>query len=133
MQAIPLTYSPRILMGMIEANRRILTPYYQAPLEEGTGTAPSAPTIPGNWRSSSPSSPACGCLPSVFPRHQGGDEAKVPVSRGDAGGDGVPLFDESIQKVVDQFFDQIPEDLAPRRQNKIAATAILFSANTFIR
>lgn len=27
---------------------------------------------------------------------------------------GVPLFDESIQKVVDQFFDQIPEDLAPQ-------------------
>ena len=35
-QAIPLTYSPRVLMGMIEANRRILTPYYQALLEEGT-------------------------------------------------------------------------------------------------
>ena len=46
---------------------------------------------------------------------------------------GVPLFDESIREVVGQFFDQIPEDLAPRRQNKIAATAILFSANTFIR
>ena len=27
---------------------------------------------------------------------------------------GVPLFDESIQAVVDQFFDQIPEDLAPQ-------------------
>ena len=27
---------------------------------------------------------------------------------------GVPLFDESIREVVDQFFDQIPEDLAPQ-------------------
>ena len=70
-QAIPLTYSPRVLLGMIEANRRILTPYYQALLEEGTGTVPSAPTTPGNWRSSSPSSPACGCCPRCSPPPRG--------------------------------------------------------------
>lgn len=34
-QAIPLTRNPRLLVEMIESNRRILTPYYQELLEEG--------------------------------------------------------------------------------------------------
>ena len=34
-QSIPLTYSPRVLVGMIDSNRRILTPYFLALIEEG--------------------------------------------------------------------------------------------------
>ena len=35
LQSIPITQNPRILVGMIESNRKILTPYYQELLEEG--------------------------------------------------------------------------------------------------
>ena len=34
-QSIPITQNPRILVGMIESNRNMLTPYYQKLLEEG--------------------------------------------------------------------------------------------------
>ena len=34
-QSIPLKRNPRLLMEMIESDRRILTPYYQELLEEG--------------------------------------------------------------------------------------------------
>ena len=88
-QAIPLTYSPRIPDRDDRANRRILTPYYQALLEEGNRDGSLRTDYPGNWRNSSPSSPAVAAALGV-PRHQGRDEAKVPVSGGDAGGDGGP-------------------------------------------
>ena len=37
--AVPLTRNPRLLLEMIESNRRILTPYYRELLEEGKRTA----------------------------------------------------------------------------------------------
>ncbi len=111
----PPHLQPRVLLGMIEANRRILTPYYQALLEEGNRDGSLRTDYPRELAEllPPPHQPVAAAL--GIPRHQGGDEAKVPVSGGDAGGDGgVPLFDESIREVVGQFFDQIPEDLCPQ-------------------
>ena len=34
-QAIPITKNPRVLVGMIDSNRRILTPYFLELIEEG--------------------------------------------------------------------------------------------------
>ena len=34
-QSIPLTRNPRVLVGMIDANRRILTPYFLELIQEG--------------------------------------------------------------------------------------------------
>ena len=99
---------------MIEANRRILTPYYQALLEEGNRDGSLRTDYPGNWRNSSPSSPACGCCPRCSPPPRGRWKRKFKFLGEMLAAMGVPLFDESIQKVVDQFFDQIPEDLAPQ-------------------
>ena len=34
-QSIPMNHNPRVLVGMIDANRRILTPYFLELIEEG--------------------------------------------------------------------------------------------------
>ena len=71
-QAIPLTYSPRVLLGMIEANRRILTPYYQALLEEGNRDGSLRTDYPRELAELlPPSSPACGCCPRYSPPPRG--------------------------------------------------------------
>ena len=64
-QAIPLTRNPRLLVEMIESNRRILTPYYLELLEE-TGTALCTPSMQRRLRNCCRCSPASGCCPRSF-------------------------------------------------------------------
>ena len=70
-QAIPLTYSPRVLLGMIEANRRILTPYYQALLEEGNRDGSLCTDYPRELAELLPLLTSLWLLPSVFPATKG--------------------------------------------------------------
>ena len=70
-QAIPLTYSPRVLLGMIEANRRILTPYYQALLEEGNRDGSLRTDYPRELAELLPLLTSLWLLPSVFPATKG--------------------------------------------------------------
>ena len=113
-QAIPLTYSPRVLLGMIEANRRILTPYYQALLEEGNRDGSLRTDYPRELAELLPLLTSLWLLSSVFPATKGEMKRKFQFLGEMLAAMGVPLFDESIREVVDQFFDQIPEDLAPQ-------------------
>lgn len=113
-QAIPLTYSPRVLLGMIEANRRILTPYYQALLEEGNRDGSLRTDYPRELAELLPLLTSLWLLPAVFPATKGEMKRKFQFLGEMLAAMGVPLFDESIREVVDQFFDQIPEDLAPQ-------------------
>ena len=53
-------------------------------------------------------------MPAVFPATKGEMKRKFQFLGEMLAAMGVPLFDESIREVVDQFFDQIPEDLAPQ-------------------
>ena len=113
-EAIRLNYSPRVLLGMIEANRRILTPYYQALLEEGNRDGSLRTDYPRELAELLPLLTSLWLLPSVFPATKGEMKRKFQFLGEMLAAMGVPLFDESIQEVVDQFFDQIPEDLAPQ-------------------
>ena len=70
-QAIPLTYSPRVLLGMIEANRRILTPYYQALLEEGNRDGSLRTDYPRELAELLPLLTSLWLLPAVFPATKG--------------------------------------------------------------
>ena len=103
-QSIPLTRNPRVLVGMIDANRRILTPYFLELIEEGNldgsihteyakEIAELLPLLTSLW-----------LLPSVFPATKEEMRRKFSFIGEMMEKLGVPLFDDSIQRLVDEFF-----------------------------
>ena len=87
-QAVPITQNPRVLVEMIESNRRVLTPYFFAADRGGK---------PGRLHSHRLSQGACRAAaaadqPVAAARrvsgHPGGAGAQVPLYRRDAGEDG---------------------------------------------
>lgn len=65
-QAIPLTRNPRLLVEMIESNRRILTPYYLELLEEGNRDGSLHTEYAKEIAELRRCSPASGCCPRSF-------------------------------------------------------------------
>ena len=109
-QSIPIVQNPRILVGMIESNRNMLTPYYQKLLEEGNRDGSIHTEYAKEIAELLPLMTSLWLLPSVFPgtvdemrrkfRFMGEMLAKM----------GVPLVDDSIAALVDAFFDKVAEE-----------------------
>lgn len=108
-QAIPLTHNPRLLVEMIDANRRILTPYYYQLLEEGNRDGSLHTEYPKEIAELLPLLTSLWLMPSVFPATKAEMRRKFTFLGEMLDRMGVPLFDEGIRALVDQFFDQIPE------------------------
>ena len=94
---------------MIDANRRILTPYFLELIEEGNRDgyihteyakeiAELLPLLTSLW-----------LLPSVFPATKEEMRRKFSFIGEMMEKMGVPLFDDTIQRLVDEFFEQIPD------------------------
>ena len=66
-QSIPITQNPRILVGMIESNRKVLTPYYQKLLEEGNQDGSIHTDYAKEIAELLPLMTSLWLLPSVFP------------------------------------------------------------------
>ena len=66
-QSIPLSRNPRLLVEMIESNRRILTPYYQELLEEGNRDGSLHTEYVREIAELMPLLTSLWLLPSVFP------------------------------------------------------------------
>ena len=85
-QSIPINRNPRILVEMIESNRRILTPYYLELLEEGNRDGSLHTDYP---RELAELIPLLTSLAAVgVPRHQGPGPAEVRLPGRYAGPDG---------------------------------------------
>ena len=91
-QMLPLKLDSRLLAELIQSNLHMLTPYYQELLEE------LLPFLTSVW-----------LMPAVFPASKEEIRRKFAFLRDMLERLGVPLFDESLQSLVDQFFDQLPE------------------------
>lgn len=109
-QSLSIYKSPRLLVEMIDSNRRVLTPYFQELIEEGnrdgsihTGYAKEIaellPLLTSLW-----------LLPSVFPGTKEEMRRKFDFLAEMLEKMGVPLFDDSIRQLVDRFFAQIPDE-----------------------
>lgn len=107
--AVPLTRNPRLLLEMIESNRRILTPYYRELLEEGNRDGSLHTEYPREIAELLPVLTSLWLMPSLFPATKEEMKRKFTFLGEMLERMGVPLFDESIQAVVDQFFDQMPD------------------------
>lgn len=108
-QSIPLTYSPRVLVGMIDSNRRILTPYFLALIEEGNRDGSIHTDYPREIAELLPLLTSLWLLPSVFPATRAEMRRKFSFLGDMLEKMGVPLFDDSIRTLVNDFFEQIPE------------------------
>lgn len=112
-QSIPLTYSPRVLVGMIDSNRRVLTPYFLALIEEGNRDGSIHTDYPREIAELLPLLTSLWLLPSVFPATRAEMRRKFSFLGDMLEKMGVPLFDDSIRTLVNDFFEQIP-DQAPQ-------------------
>ena len=108
-QSIPLTRNPRLLVEMIESNRRILTPYYQELLEEGNRDGSLHTEYVKELAELMPLLTSLWLLPSVFPATKEEMRRKFSFIGEMMEKMGVPLFDDTIQRLVDEFFEQIPD------------------------
>lgn len=107
-QSIPLARSPRVLLEMVEANRRVLTPYFLALIEEGNRDGSLHTDYPREIAELLPLLTSLWLLPSVFPSTPDQMRRKFDFLGEMLEKMGIPLFDDSIRSLVDDFFAQIP-------------------------
>ena len=99
----------------------------------GTGTVPSRTDHPRELAEPSPSLTSLWLLPSVFPATKGEMKRKFQFLGEMLAAMGVPSSTRASGKWWTSSSTRSRRTWPPRRQNKIAATAILFSPNTFVR
>ena len=109
-QSIPLKRNPRLLVEMIESNRRILTPYYQELLEEGNKDGSIHTEYAKEIAELIPLLTSLWLLPSVFPSDKEGMKNKFRFLGDMLEKMGVPLMDASICALIEEFFEKIPEE-----------------------
>ena len=108
-QSIPIAKSPRLLQEMIVSNRKVLTPYFLELIEEGNRDGSLHTEYPREIAELLPVLTSLWLMPSLFPATKEEMKRKFTFLGELLERMGVPLFDESIQAVVDQFFDQMPD------------------------
>ena len=109
-QSIPLIRNPRLLVEMIESNRRILTPYYQELLEEGNKDGSIHTEYVKEIAELMPLLTSLWLLPSVFPSDKDGMIHKFHFLGDMLKKMGVPLMDDTIYSLVEEFFAKMPDE-----------------------
>lgn len=110
-QSIPIAKSPRLLQEMIVSNRKVLTPYFLELIEEGNRDGSMHTNYPREIAELLPLLTSLWLLPSVYPASREQMKRKFLFLGEMLEKMGVPLMDDSIRDLVDDFFDQIPEEL----------------------
>ena len=110
-QSIPIAKSPRLLQEMIVSNRKVLTPYFLELIEEGNRDGSMHTDYPREIAELLPLLTSLWLLPSIFPASREQMKRKFLFLGEMLEKMGVPLMDDSIRALVDDFFDQIPEEL----------------------
>ena len=108
-QSIPLTRNPRLLVEMINSNRQILTPYYQELLEEGNKDGSLHTEYAREIAELMPLLTSLWLLPSVFPAEKEEMKHKFHFLGDMLEKMGVPLMDDSIYALVEEFFEKLPD------------------------
>ena len=110
-QSIPIAKSPRLLQEMIVSNRKVLTPYFLELIKEGNRDGSMHTNYPREIAELLPLLTSLWLPPSVFPASREQMKRKFLFLGEMLEKMGVPLMDDSIRALVDDFFDQIPEEL----------------------
>ena len=108
-QSIPITRNPRVLVGMIDANRRILTPYFLELINEGNADGSIQTNYASEIAELLPLLTSLWLVPNVFPAPKEEMKRKILFLGDMLEKMGVPLMDDSIMLLVNEFFDQMPD------------------------
>lgn len=114
-QSMPIYKDPRLLMEMIDSNRRILTPYFQELLEEGNRDGSMHTEYTREIAELLPLLTSLWMLPSIFPATKDEMKRKFTFLGDMLDKMGVPLFDEATAELVDNFFEKMPD---PETENQ---------------
>lgn len=109
-QSIPVNQNPRLLVEMIESNRKVLTPRFQSLIEEGCRDGSIHTDYAREIAELLPLLTSLWLLPSVFPATKAEMRRKFDFIGEMLERMGVPLFDAEMAAIVDDFFAQMPED-----------------------
>lgn len=105
-QSIPIMQNPRLLVGMIDSNRRVLTPYFLEIIEEGNRDGSIHTEYAKEVAELIPLLTSLWLLPSVFPASKEEIKRKFRFVGEMLEKMGVPLVDDSIRELADDFFDR---------------------------
>src|SRR5699024_8137899 len=108
-QSIPIAKSPRLLQEMIISNRKVLTPYFLELIEEGNRDGSMHTNYPREIAELLPLLTSLWLLPSVFPATRAEMRRKFSFLGDMLEKMGVPLFDDSIRTLVNDFFERSEE------------------------
>lgn len=108
-QSIPITRNPRLLVEMIESNRRVLTPYYKELLDEGNKDGSIHTEYTKEIAELMPLLTSLWLLPNVFPGTKEEMKHKFYFLGDMLEKMGVPIMDNSIYELINAFIDQMPE------------------------
>lgn len=108
-QSIPVSQNPRLLVEMIESNRKVLTPRFQSLIEEGCRDGSIHTDYAREIAELLPLLTSLWLLPSVFPATKEEMRRKFDFIGEMLAKMGVPLFDDEMAAIVDEFFAQIPD------------------------
>ncbi len=106
-QAIPIMQNPRILVELIESNRRILTPYFQELIEEGNRDGSLHTEYARELAELLPLLSSLWLLPSVFPATPAELKRKFRFIGDMLSQMGVPLIDDAILALGDDLLAQL--------------------------
>ena len=110
-QQLSIAPNPELLVDMIVSNRQILTPYYQAILEEGNRDGSIHTDYPRELAELMPILSSLWLIPSLFPATKEQAKRKMLFMGDMLEKMGVPFFDKEMLRVVDEYFEQIPDSI----------------------
>ena len=110
-QSMPILKNPRVLAGMIEANRKELTPYFERLIEEGCRDGSIHTEY---WKELAELIPLLTSLwlaPTVFPSTAEGMLKKFRFIREMMEKMGMPVIDDEIMKMAEEYFREIEDSM----------------------
>lgn len=110
-QSMPILKNPRVLAGMIEANRKELTPYFERLIEEGCRDGSIHTEYGKELAELIPLLTSLWLAPTVFPSTAEGMLKKFHFIREMLEKMGMPVIDDEIMKMAEEYFREIEDSM----------------------
>ena len=110
-QSMPILKNPRVLAGMIEANRKELTPYFERLIEEGCRDGSIHTEYGKELAELIPLLTSLWLAPMVFPSTAEGMLKKFRFIREMLEKMGMPVIDDEIMKMAEEYFREIEDSM----------------------
>ena len=110
-QSMPILKNPRVLAGMIEANRKELTPYFERLIEEGCRDGSIHTEYGKELAELIPLLTSLWLAPTFFPSTAEGMLKKFRFIREMLEKMGMPVIDDEIMKMAEEYFREIEDSM----------------------